>query len=197
MSQPTAVDFPAICSLNNLNKKVLNVATNYYNRSHNASHCPKGQAPCLPAKYAAATKADSIALIAKDFEWTDAKLAQLWQAASDVSRAKGFVIDPHILLAVILQEGTGSFNTNKSPNSKDFGGGAQPDFEKDLKAALEIVVVPKIVAYAFYAKEYQAAAQAAVAKGDVFKVRGVAPSGRERETILQHCLSTPTEVTLK
>lgn len=57
-------------------------------------------------------------------------------------------VDPRLMLAILQQEGTGSFNTNPA-NRAAYGGGhgPQPDFERDLAGALEGTVLSKLRLY--------------------------------------------------
>lgn len=91
--------------------------------------------------------------------WTQAKIDRLWQKANEIG------IDPRVMLAVLFQEGTGSFNTNAAVPVQWWtgtqyvrgGSGPQPDFEEDLADALESHILAKVRAYGYYAAQFQQA----------------------------------------
>lgn len=75
------------------------------------------------------------------YQLTPAKVEQLWAFARENH------VDPRLLLAILQQEGTGSFDTNDE-NAEAFGGnGPQPDWDADLKAALEGPILSKLRLY--------------------------------------------------
>lgn len=77
------------------------------------------------------------------YRLTPAKVEQLWSFAAENH------VDPRLLLAILKQEGTGSFNTNPA-NSQHFGGhGPQPDFAADLAAALNGPILSKLRLYPY------------------------------------------------
>jgi len=81
--------------------------------------CKNGITP--PAEY------NTEAKVIKALTWNDEKIEKLYRNSLQFQNLD---IDPRLLLAIIIQEGTGSFNTN--PEVKDSNGGhyIQPDFEK-------------------------------------------------------------------
>jgi hypothetical protein len=129
-----------------------------------------GACRCLPSKYVAPTKAESIKRIQQDLFWSDAKSRKVWEEAKRQSALTGVTIDPRLLLAVIRAEGTGSFNTNFRPKATDGGGYIQPDFDADLREAFNGHAMGKIRAYSHYAAAYQRAASAAANSGRTFLV---------------------------
>ncbi len=60
---------------------------------------------------------------------TDYKLKLIWQEAEKIN------LDPFYFLAILAQEGTGSFNTRNSPN----GGKPHDNFTLDLKRAANLI----------------------------------------------------------
>ncbi|HWI51373.1 MAG TPA: hypothetical protein VNT01_04450 [Symbiobacteriaceae bacterium] len=76
------------------------------------------------------------------YRLTPAKVEQLWAFARENH------VDPRLLLAILQQEGTGSFNTNAANAEAYEGHGPQPDWNKDLTAALEGPVLSKLRLYA-------------------------------------------------
>ncbi|PQQ68226.1 VWA domain-containing protein [Acetivibrio saccincola] len=98
-----------------------------------------------PAEY------NTEAKVIKALTWNDEKIEKLYRNSLQFQNLD---IDPRLLLAIIIQEGTGSFNTN--PEVKDSNGGhyIQPDFEKDLKAALDNQFLRKANAYRYYGEQF-------------------------------------------
>lgn len=84
--------------------------------------------------------------------WDDNKVKKLYNMGAVYQK---YGLDQRMLLAIICQEGTGSFNTN--PEVKDSWGGhyIQPDFEKDIAAAMETQGVMKLNAYKYYWRQFE------------------------------------------
>ena len=63
---------------------------------------------CLPPKYTntSGNRDQSIALISEDLKWNQGKIDRLWEECSIMSKKYESVIDPRLLLAVIMIEGT-------------------------------------------------------------------------------------------
>lgn len=106
--------------------------------------------------------------------WDQAKINRLWEGARQIG------IDPRMMLAVLFQEGTGSFNTNADVPVHFWderrsaywqgGSGPQPDFELDLKHAMERHILAKIRAYGCYAADFRAVTRAeGLGDGNVFQ----------------------------
>lgn len=76
------------------------------------------------------------------YRLTPEKVERIWAFSQEHD------VDPRVMLAILQQEGTGSFNTNPE-NSHAYGGGhgPQPDFERDLTGSLETVVLSKLRLY--------------------------------------------------
>ncbi|HWI51557.1 MAG TPA: hypothetical protein VNT01_05370 [Symbiobacteriaceae bacterium] len=76
------------------------------------------------------------------YRLTPQKVEELWSFARENH------VDPRLLLAILQQEGTGSFNTNPANASAYLDGhGPQPDWNADLKAALQGPILSKLRLY--------------------------------------------------
>jgi hypothetical protein len=106
--------------------------------------------------------------------WTQAKIDRLWEKAGEIG------IDPRAMLAVLIQEGTGSFDTNAdvptqfwdAANGRYFqgGSGVQPDFAQDLAVAFEHHMLAKIRAYGQYATAFaKAVRENGLGDGNLFQ----------------------------
>ena len=84
--------------------------------------------------------------------WDDTKVQKLYNKGGMYQK---YGVDQRMLLAIICQEGTGSFNTNSEVKDKYGGNYVQPDFEKDIAAALENHGVKKLNAYKYYWKQFE------------------------------------------
>jgi hypothetical protein len=82
----------------------------------------------------------SEALVAT-YTLTPSKVQQLWETATDAK------VDPRLLLAILQQEGTGSFNTNPANSAEYKGHGPQPVWSADLTAALDGPILSKLRLY--------------------------------------------------
>ncbi|MDF2628854.1 MAG: Peptidoglycan-binding domain 1 protein [Symbiobacteriaceae bacterium] len=80
------------------------------------------------------------ALIAT-YTLTPEKVKQLWETAEQNH------VDPRLLLAILQQEGTGSFNTNPANSAEFDGHGPQPTWSADLNAALDGPILSKLRLY--------------------------------------------------
>lgn len=139
------------------NSYVPSAAVNYYKAALKQD--------CLPEKYNVGDYSLSITLIKNDLTWNQNKIIRLWEECAEMSTQHGTTIDPRLLLAVIMVEGTASFDTNFSLSSPiDSSGYIQPDFEKDLSNAFNNHILGKIWAYSHFATKFQRAAQAGYGK---------------------------------
>ena len=68
--------------------------------------------------------------LVETYQLTPEKAEKIWTVAAANH------VDPKLLLAILQQEGTGSFNTNPGNTAYYDGHGPQPDFDADLQAAL-------------------------------------------------------------
>jgi|GEM_PF-6498627 len=76
------------------------------------------------------------------YQLTPEKVEKLWDAARRNN------VDPRLLLAILVQEGTGSFDTNSENAGKYLrGNGPQPDWDKDLQAAFDGLILAKLRLY--------------------------------------------------
>lgn len=91
-----------------------------------------------PDDYAGNEGADHLAEI---YRLTPDKLQQLW------AFSKRNNVDPRLMLSILKQEGTGSFDTNAANSAHFDGHGPQPDWTKDMEAALEGPVLAKLRLY--------------------------------------------------
>lgn len=113
-----------------------------------------------------------VAQVIERLTWTQAKVDRLWAKANEIG------IDPRVMLAVLFQEGTGSFNTNAEVPVQYWtgtryvqgGSGPQPDFEEDLADALGSHILAKVRAYGYYAAQFQQAVEAnGLGDGNLFQ----------------------------
>ena len=84
--------------------------------------------------------------------WDDTKVQKLYNKGGMYQK---YGVDQRMLLAIICQEETGSFNTNSEVKDKYGGNYVQPDFEKDIAAALENHGVKKLNAYKYYWEQFE------------------------------------------
>lgn len=111
-------------------------------------------------------KDKTIEAIAVDLKWNQDKIDKIWTKCNTILQETGTIIDPRLFLAIIKQEGTGSFNTNQYPNNRyiasstgnkvgDGEGGIQPKFDTDLNSAFDGQILAKVKAYSHYAAQFQ------------------------------------------
>lgn len=143
--------------LSALNKKAENKAKIYLKNA-------KDQKVVLPKEY------DTLEEVKRALEWNQVKIKKVWTVAEDIKNKYGVIADPRLMLAIIIQEGTLSFNTNSQVRAADGQHGIQPDFYKDLKGAMNNHVLGKILAYGYYGKKFSdAAINGGVGNGDIFQ----------------------------
>jgi hypothetical protein len=65
--------------------------------------------------------------------FSQAKFDRLWE----IAEAKG--VPPRFMLAILPQEGTGSFNTSAENPAADGGHGIEADWERDVRLAVDLV----------------------------------------------------------
>lgn len=81
------------------------------------------------------------------------KVDAIIEATKEIYRKHGVVIDPVCLLAIIGQEGTGSFNTSSTNLAADGQHGVEKDFGKDLVRANNLIF-GKVLGYMMYEDEF-------------------------------------------
>jgi len=86
--------------------------------------------------------------------WTQEKVDELWAACIEIKETYGIQIDPRFLLAIIIQEGTGSFNTSSTNLVSDGQNGPEINYSLDLMKANNLVF-GKILGYAYYGSEFR------------------------------------------
>lgn len=82
----------------------------------------------LPALRRLGEQAEANGLI-----FSQAKFDRLW----DVADTAG--VPPFFMLAVLVQEGSGSFHTSSENRAGDGGNGIEPDWEQDVRKAVDLV----------------------------------------------------------
>lgn len=95
-------------------------------------------------------RASEIKKAVKALKWDQRKINRVWEKANELG------IDPRVMIAVISQEGTGSFDTN-SKVIMGGGNGIELDFEKDLNNAMKSHILSKLWAYSHYGNQFQQA----------------------------------------
>ena len=86
--------------------------------------------------------------------WTQDMINDLWKSCEIFYDAYGVRIDPRLLLSIILQEGTGSFNTSLSNKAADGQNGYEADFAKDLIKANNLIF-GKLLGYIYYGEDFR------------------------------------------
>ena len=114
-------------------------------------------------------------------DWNQDKVNELWKASTDIFKAYNIQIDPRLLLAIIIQEGTGSFNTSSTNKAADGQNGVETNYATDLMKANSLIF-GKILGYVYYGEEFR---QAVSNNNDKAGING-------NGNILQYCnWSTP------
>ena len=90
------------------------------------------------------------------YHWNQKKIDALWQGTEEIQKEYGLDIDPRMLLAVIIAEGTGSFDTSSKNKAADGGNGAESDFDRDLAKASDLIL-GKMLGYIYYGDEFREA----------------------------------------
>lgn len=92
----------------------------------------------------------------KGIKWEQSKIDAIWQATEEINKQYGIQIDPRFLLAIIIQEGTGSFNTSRSNRAADGQNGIETNYALDLMKANSLIF-GKILGYIYYGSEFRQA----------------------------------------
>ena len=58
-----------------------------------------------------------------DLKWNQNKINVIWKKCEEFYEDYGVQVDPRLLLAIIVEEGTGSFNTSSDNKAGDGGNG--------------------------------------------------------------------------
>ncbi|AHM68434.1 hypothetical protein [Paenibacillus polymyxa] len=109
-------------------------------------------------------------------QWNQEKIHGLWEATKKIQEMYDIQIDPRFLLAIIIQEGTGSFNTSSTNRAADGEHGAETNYAKDLMKANSLIF-GKILGYIYYGQEFRKA----VVKNN--KLSGITGKGN----VFQYC----------
>lgn len=88
--------------------------------------------------------------------WNQDKIDKLWKGVKDYYYDYNIQIDPRFLLAIIIEEGTGSFNTNSVSLAPDGGYGVQTNYSDDLMVT-NALIFGKILGYTYYGKDFRTA----------------------------------------
>ncbi|WP_058485599.1 DUF4280 domain-containing protein [Defluviitalea phaphyphila] len=89
----------------------------------------------------------------ENLKWNQEKINQIWDTSKIIYDEYDIQIDPRLLLAIIFQEGTGSFNTSATNRAADGQHGVEKDFAKDLMKANNLVF-GKMLGYAYYGDKF-------------------------------------------
>lgn len=89
-------------------------------------------------------------------KWDQKKIHALWEACKAINGAYGIQIDPRFLVAIIIHEGTGSFNTSSENKAADGQNGVEADYAKDLMKANSLIF-GKILGYIYYGSKFRQA----------------------------------------
>lgn len=107
--------------------------------------------------------------------WNQGKIDELWESVITIKEKYGIEIDPRFLMAVIIQEGTGSFNTSSSNRAADGQHGAESNYAVDLMKANNLIF-GKMLGYIYYGDEFKKVVVESAGKyegitgnGDVFQ----------------------------
>lgn len=88
--------------------------------------------------------------------WNQDKIDIIWEKCTDFYEKYQVLVDPRMLIAIIVAEGTGSFNTSSENKAGDGGNGVHDDFDKDCQNAVDLLGT-KIMAYRYYSDEFTVA----------------------------------------
>lgn len=96
--------------------------------------------------------------------WNQEKIDLLWEKCREYYDDYGVQVDPRLMLAIIAQEGTGSFNTNSGNPGIGGGNGSDTNYVNDLKKAVELLG-GKIIAYVQFHTAFSEARSEAFERG--------------------------------
>lgn len=92
----------------------------------------------------------------EETKWDQEKVNQLWEACEEIYFTYGLQIDPRYLLAIIIHENTGSFNTSSENKAADGQNGPEKDYALDLMKANDLVF-GKTLGYIYYHDDFKEA----------------------------------------
>jgi hypothetical protein len=119
-------------------------------------------------------------------QWNQEKIHGLWEATKKIQETYHIQIDPRFLLAIIVSEETGSFNTSSTNRAADGEHGAETNYAKDLMKANSLIF-GKILGYIYYGQEFRQA----VVKNN--KLSGITGKGN----VFQYCNWTTPVIRMK
>ena len=90
----------------------------------------------------------------KNIDWTQEKINEVWYSCRQIYDEYKINIDPRILLAIIIQEGNGSFNTSSVNKAADGQNGYEEDFATDLFKANDLIF-GKFIGYLCYGDKFE------------------------------------------
>lgn len=101
--------------------------------------------------------------------WNQRKIDELWSSCENAYNEYGINVDPRFMLAIIIVEGTGSFDTSSDNPAADGGNGVETDYLKDLYKANSLIL-GKILGYSCYGKKFTEFVESETNKenGDIF-----------------------------
>lgn len=107
-------------------------------------------------------------------KWNQNKINELWVGSKNIYNKYNIQIDPRLLMSIIIQEGTGSFNTSSTNRAADGQHGVEKDFAVDFMKANDLIF-GKILGYAYYGEDFNDAVKISnqnagiSGKGDFFQ----------------------------
>ena len=89
--------------------------------------------------------------------WSDNKVNEVVKTCESLYTETGIYVDPRLVMAIIINEGTCSFNTypNIKPKGSDKGNVADANFDRDVQRGLENIVWGKHAAFGTYSLAYK------------------------------------------
>lgn len=94
----------------------------------------------------------------EETKWNQEKIDQLWAGCEEIYFTYGIQIDPRFLLAIIIQEGTGSFNTSSENKAADGQNGIETNYALDLMKANHLIF-GKTLGYIYYGEDFRKAVE--------------------------------------
>lgn len=94
----------------------------------------------------------------EETKWDQEKVDQLWEACEEIYFTYGLQIDPRYLLAIIIHENTGSFNTSSENKAADGQNGPEINYALDLMKANDLIF-GKTLGYIYYHDDFKEACE--------------------------------------